>query len=399
MSIETLIDTIMEKMSGLGKWQADFMKHILVLALSLRGRYTYSNLYRYGGKAESTYRKNYNKGFDFRSFQRELLTRYGGRERVWAFDPSYIRKSGKATPGVGYFWSGCAGAAKWGLEIMGLALLSIEQHTALHYYARQSRPDEFSGSLLSYYASVIEELAPDMLPISKLLAADAYFSKRPFVDAITAVGLDLISRFRDDVVLFYPYLGKQLKQRGRPRKYAGKVDLRNPDPQYFRTCLKDKNEIAYEARVYAKALKRWVKVVIVHTYKAGKIKRVKVFFSTQESMQGTDILLYYRQRFQIEFLYRDGKQHTGLEQSQSRKPKAMEFHYNLSLTAVSIAKVAHWLSIPEKDRKAFSMADVKTQYFNDLILDRFICLFAQDPNSIKNHPHIDQFYAFGKIAA
>lgn len=33
-----------------------------------------------------------------------------------AFDPSYILKAGKKTPGVGYFWSGVAGRAKWGLE-------------------------------------------------------------------------------------------------------------------------------------------------------------------------------------------------------------------------------------------------------------------------------------------
>jgi hypothetical protein len=29
------------------------------------------------------------------------------------FDPSYLSKSGKKTHGVGYFWSGVAGKAKW----------------------------------------------------------------------------------------------------------------------------------------------------------------------------------------------------------------------------------------------------------------------------------------------
>ena len=242
MSIETLIDTILRKMSGVGKWQSEFFKHIVVLYLSLRGRYTYTNMSRYGGKAESTYRSNFNKGFDFLSFQHVLMNQYGGKERVWAFDPSYIRKSGRKTPGVGYFWSGCAGALKWGLEIMGLALLSVEQHTALHYYARQSRPDEYTGSLLSYYASFIEELAPKMLPISRLLAVDAYFSKKPFIEIVKAAGLEVISRFRDDVVLFYPYLGPKLKRRGRPQQFAGKVDVYHLDPQYFKPCFADENE-------------------------------------------------------------------------------------------------------------------------------------------------------------
>jgi len=399
MSIETLIATILSKMSGVGKWQTKFFHHIVIIYLSLRGRYTYSQLSRYGGKVESTYRSNFNKGFDFRSFQHQLLNEYGGKERVWAFDPSYIRKSGRSTPGVGYFWSGCAGAMKWGLELMGIALLSIEAHTALHYYARQSRPDQHPGSLLSYYASFIQELAPEMSSISRLLAVDAYFSKKPFVDVVKAAGLELISRFRDDVVLFYPYLGPKINGRGRPRKFEGKVDVHNLNRQYFKPCFKDENEIAYEARVYAKAIKSWVKVVVLHKYKAGKIKTVKVFFSTLESIQGCDLLFYYRQRFQIEFLYRDGKQHLGLEQSQARKPKAIEFHYNLSLTAVSLAKVLHWMAVPPDQRGPFSMADIKTQYFNELFIDKFICLFAKDPNTIKNHPKISELYNFGKIAA
>ena len=160
-----------------------------------------------------------------------------------------------------------------------------------------------------------------------------------------------------------------------------------------------KMKIAYEANVYARALKSWVKVVVLHKYEAGKIKTAKVFFSTLPSIQGCDLLLYYRQRFQIEFLYRDGKQHTGLEQSQARKPKAMEFHYNLSLSVVSIAKVLSCLNRTDELRRPFSMADVKTQYFNEMMLDKFISVFAYDPNMIKNHPAIRELYDFGKIAA
>ena len=37
-----------------------------------------------------------------------------------AFDPSFISKAEKKTPEVGYFWSGCAGKAKWGLEFWSL---------------------------------------------------------------------------------------------------------------------------------------------------------------------------------------------------------------------------------------------------------------------------------------
>ena len=35
------------------------------------------------------------------------------KECIVAFDPSYIKKSGKHTFGLGIYWSGCANRAKW----------------------------------------------------------------------------------------------------------------------------------------------------------------------------------------------------------------------------------------------------------------------------------------------
>ena len=91
-------------------------------------------------------------------------------------------------------------------------------------------------------------------------------------------------------------------------------------------------------------------------------------------MRGLKVLELYKIRFQIEFqiefLYRDAKQFIGLEQCQSRQEEALDFHFNLSLTTLNIAKALHWLSLSMEDRNAFSMADIKTQYINELILDR-----------------------------
>jgi|GEM_PF-5859574 len=55
-----------------------------------------------------------------------------------AFDPSYVRKAGKHTPGFGYYWWGVAGAAKWGLEIAGIAAVDLNTRTAYHLEAVQS---------------------------------------------------------------------------------------------------------------------------------------------------------------------------------------------------------------------------------------------------------------------
>jgi hypothetical protein len=36
---------------------------------------------------------------------------------------------------VGWFWSGCANKAKWGLKIGGIAILDLDNHSALHLEA------------------------------------------------------------------------------------------------------------------------------------------------------------------------------------------------------------------------------------------------------------------------
>jgi len=111
------------------------------------------------------------------------------------------------------------------------------------------------------------------------------------------------------------------------------------------------------------------------------------------------IYLYYHNRFQIEFLYRDGKQHTGLNDCQARDENKLNFHFNASLTSINIAKIAHWLSIEKEQRGAFSMADIKTVNHNILLLERFIEVFAVDADSLKNTDTLKELIYFGKIAA
>jgi len=62
---------------------------------------------------------------------------------------------------------------------------------------------------------------------------------------------------------------------------------------------------------------------------------------------GLEIMDCYQSRFQIEFLCRDGKQHTGLTDSQARSENKFNFQFNDALTAINIAKMEHWLSTPK----------------------------------------------------
>ena len=41
----------------------------------------------------------------------------------------------------------------------------------------------------------------------------------------------------------------------------------------------------------------------------GRTDKWQLYFSTDDSMDGREVLDYYRTRFQLEFCFRDGKQH------------------------------------------------------------------------------------------
>ena len=92
-----------------------------------------------------------------------------------AFDPSYIQKSGKKTPGIGYFWSGCAGKTKWGLEFCGLAILDFTRHTAFHLFGFQTTDLQDDEKLIAFYVRKILEKKEELLKVSKYMVVDAYF--------------------------------------------------------------------------------------------------------------------------------------------------------------------------------------------------------------------------------
>lgn len=376
------------------------MCEVFILFLCIRGRINFLQLGRFGVFKEQRYRQQFEKQFNFLEFNKQLLLTSCGSKYAIAFDPSYISKSGKKTPGLGYFWSGCAGRPKWGLEIAGLAAIDIENHTAFHLEAVQTLADDNKDStLVDWYANVITSRKETLAGISNIIVADAWFSKKNFADQMLAIQMHLISRLRDDADLLYLFRGEQSSGKGRPKKYDGKIVHNNIDKNYF--CLVEQNQkaIIYSAEVYSKSLKRVIKLVHV-IYKNKKGKEIyKLYFSTDLSLGTLEILDYYRTRFQIEFLYRDSKQHTGLNDSQARSENKLHFHFNAALTTINIAKVEHWLSIPKEKRESFSMSDIKTINHNWLQLQLFFDKFGINPHSAKNKVKAQELIYHGTIAA
>ena len=90
-------------------------------------------------------------------------------------------------------------------------------------------------------------------------------------------------------------------------------------------------------------------------------------------MSGEDVLRTYRSRFQIEFCFRDAKQHTGLTHCQARHKNQLDFSYNASFASQNVAKVMMkenelTYSMPAWD--AYTKATPHLQQLNETIVGK-----------------------------
>ena len=375
-----------------------FFTETMSLYLTANSRINFMQMQRLGKSCESRFRQNFRKPFDWLRFNlffaKSIID--SGHLTAIAIDPSYISKSGKHTPGVGYFWSGCASAAKHGLEILGIALIDSETRKAVFLRAVQTLKDKIykgrkpaciahlknEDTLIGCYLRALYRYREQLLALSNLVVADAFFSKATFVDGLMAMGFHLVSRFQKNVRLRYLSNAPRTGKRGRPKEYDGAVDINHPDQHFTKETLTwdDKQILVYTAIVYAVALKRNVKVVIVDCLdEKKKTQERKVFFSTDLSLTAKQIIDIYRTRFQIEFLFRDAKQHFGLYHCQARSTAALDFHFNASFAALNIVR-----TFAEQFHYNFSVADCKLLLHNSMLIQRFFVTFGKTPNLTKN---------------
>lgn len=265
---------------------------------------------------------------------------------------------------------------------------------------KKTKISKGGGALILYYGNVVEKHAADLLKLANYLVVDSFFAKKDFIERMNKLGFTVITRLRNDCVLKYPYLG-EYSGSGRPRKYDGKVAIKAIKETCFTKHQIDKNTVWYEAKLWVQSLGKFSTVLIQHDLEDdGSIKKARVLVCAgDELLNGNDIGHYYHCRFQAEFLFRDGKQFAGLEDCQARSAEKLDFHFNTSLTSISLAKVAYYLSIPVEERNAFSMHNVKTEAANHLFLKKVFLAYGIDPKQAKNNPQYAELCNFGCVAA
>jgi hypothetical protein len=413
--MESFINKLLDQMSGVAKPQKKFLATLFVTILLMRGKVNFRNMSRYSDLAEKTYARQFGHSFDFAEFNERLIAEIVPRQhkKIGAMDCSYIAKSGRKTYGLGFFYDSSHDQPAKGLEISNLAVIDVTDNTGYTVSSWQTPPPEQIEQLVTaqlpfgpqedeaisrvdFYAEHVRRDAAHLPAEVAYLAADGYYAKFKFVKAVRALGLHLVSKLRHDANLRYLYQGPQ-KQFGARRKYDGKVKF--DDLSRFEYVGEVEQDIhLYTLVVNSAKLKCNLRLVYVLNLRHPNKPAYALLFSTDPELTAECIYRYYKARFQIEFIFRDAKQFTGLGHCQARGQDRLDFHFNASLTALNLAKVDAYLSFGFNPETPFSMATQKMVYFNEHLLQKVFFILDLDLSLLKCHPDFVALRSYGAIA-
>jgi hypothetical protein len=400
-----IIDLIIELLPETSKPVVKFVKTIIETIIAMPGKVNFRNMSRYCLLSEKTISRNFRRLIDFFRLNEVIVKRIFSKmgETILAIDTTFLSKSGKKTYGLGNFFNTVKNRSEKGIELCVVAVVSTALNTAFTMGAEQTPPiasqekDSTERTRIDFYLECLLSVWSRIKGGIRYCVADGFFAKAKFVDGVLENGLHLISRLRIDADLKYIYKGEQ-KKRGRPRLYADKVDIENITGLDY--CGEvDDGIFLYSDIVYSVSMYRQIRLVLLVNGNARNKNGFMLLFSTDVEQSAEQIYRFYKSRFQIEFIFRDAKQFTGLTDCQSPNQDALYFHFNISLSALNCAKA---IAISEHDYNepfVFSMASVKRVAFNELLMEKIFSKLDLDLTLLKFNPLYEELRFFGAIAA
>jgi DDE superfamily endonuclease len=394
-----LLQSILPTLRQTQKPQQKFLAHLLGLLLMLPGQATFRNLSRYSTYHERTFARWYARDFDFVALNKAAIIQVipPAHEQALVLDASFVPKSGKKTYGLDHFWNGSHSRAEKGLEISALAWLDITDNCAYCLSVEQTpstgeAPDLETTRIDVYLDQVTRVVSEQHLRHLRYVITDGYYSKQKFLRGVRALGLDQIGKLRIDANLRYLYPGPHRSGPGRPKTYDGKVNW--DDLSRFDTVETDEDDLVLYHQIlnHVQFQCNLQVVLVVDT----KHHRRAVLFSTDVDLDALSLYRYYKARFQIEFLFRDAKQFTGLTDCQARSHAKLNFHFNASLSAVTLAKLDARQQYGEATA-AFSMASLKRRAFNQHLIERIVQHLAAGHSLEKSSPDYEELCNYGII--
>ncbi len=383
------------------------MSLIAQALLTMTGRVTMTGIARWSGD-----------GASYRTIQRFFATLLPWGHIFWLFfcqhlfepddvyilagDEVVVTKAGKQTFGLDRFFSSMRQKAVPGVAFFSLALISTTTRRAFPLRLEQvvrtegekaaakakaaakkskqpaakRRPGRPKGSTnkpkpevglspeLQRIQTMLQaqlELIAGKLPLI-YLAMDGHFGNSPTLQMVRGCGLHLISKLRSDAALYFPYDGPY-QGRGPRRKYGAKLDVDAIPEQFVRQRRVEEGvEICvYQAELLHKEFVQPLNVVvIVKTNLQTQARAHVLLFSSDLGLAWEKLVEYYGLRFQIEFTFRDAKQHWGLEDFMTVTPTGVSNAANLALLMVSLSAVL--LRDARESDPQCSVLDLKASY-------------------------------------
>lgn len=307
-----------------------------------------------------------------------------------AGDEVVVSKAGKRTHGLGRFYSSLAGRPIPGLSFLALSLVDVQQRRSYPLQLEQRLPVKpaekaapapkrgrgrpkgskshvkAAPSLspeLSLLGDMVRATLTRMAPLAvQHVVLDGFFGTYPATWLVRDCGLHLISKLRHDAALYRPYAGEK-PRRGPTPRYGDKLNYAQLPDELRVSSERDGDDRldTYHLQAYHKEQADLLNsVVIVKTHlKTGKRGHV-VLFSTDLRLSAAQIVEYYSLRFQIEFNFRDSKQHWGLEDFMNVAPTAVTNAANLAFLMVNLSTAL--LQPHRRQQPDFSVLDLKVQF-------------------------------------
>lgn len=383
------------------------ISRVITAMIAMSGRVTMLGISRWSGA-----------GGSYRSIQRFFYTAIPWPQVFWDFfqsklmkkedayllagDECVVTKSGKKTYGLDYFFSGLLKRSVPSLSFFTLALVNVRERRSYPILMEQTirsaeekaksqakkqaqkaraeepkrkrgRPkgscsqkkaEKMPNPELERIQKMIQELLKTIagqIPLTYLVL-DGHFGNHPALLMVRQCGLHLISKLRSDAALFFPYSGPAPK-RGRRRRLGERLDYHHIPDQYLK---ESRVEDGIETRIYQlQLLNREFSmplnvVVLIKTNLVTKAWAHVVLFSSDLDLSYDKVIDFYSLRFQIEFNFRDAKQHWGLEDFMNINPTAVTNAANLSLFMVNLSQFLMYCY--RKDNPDFSILDLKAYY-------------------------------------
>lgn len=224
----------------------------------------------------------------------------------------------------------------------------------------------------------------------KYLAVDSEYANEKYVNCACGKDLEIVSKLRKDANMKFLYSGKQ-SGKGRTKLYDKKVYLETDLERLTNEGKTEEGVEIYSGIVYQISLKRTIKIVYLRKVSSNGKLRTVLLFSTDLELSATDLINYYRSRFQIEFIFRDAKQFTGLNDFQVRDRQKIDFHLNASMLALNV------LRYESLDKKVISIDNYKRSAFNLQFSDFLFSQLDINPDLAKSHPNFQSVLNFGAI--